>query len=296
MKKLSFFLALTFAVLSLSPITAHANMAAPLDSDIGSSVTFEKNDDISVLSEVLDITVDGDQAGIVATYTMKNSTNETVTTPSMFISPNVEQGGVQVVVDGKEATFQVESFKLNYDTGVETNDWQYAVLSDDKIASDDDTQTVDTVTFELSFEPNEQYDVVVSYSYRLGGRPDIDFDAKYGEIKYYLTPAASWKDFENLTINLYLDNDMPILVESETNLDFEKVSSRTYRYVSDSLPEHDLTIVIDQNDWQSFWAFFRNPYMGMALMMLSPILIPIALIAAIIIWRIVKKKKQNKLK
>ncbi len=296
MKKLSFFLALTFAVLSLSPITAHANMAAPLDSDIGSSVTFEKNDDISVLSEVLDITVDGDQASIVATYTMKNTTNETVTTPSMFVSPNVEQGRVQVLLNGYETDFTIESYGINYDTDITTNGWQYAVLSGDEIASPDDTQTVDTITFEMAFLPNEEYDVEVRYIYKLGGRPDIDFDAKYGEIKYYLTPAATWKDFENLTINLYLDIDMPILVESETNLQFEKVASRTYQYVSDSLPEQDLRIIIDQNAWQSFWAFFKNPYMGMALMMLSPILVPIALIAAFIIWRIVKNKKQNKLK
>ncbi len=296
MKKLSFTLSLSLVVLLVLPINAQANMAAPLYSDIGSSVTFEKNDDISVLSEVLDITVDGELASIVATYTMKNTTSEKVATPSMFVSPNVEQGDVKVVVGGEATDFEVESFYINDSTYIRTNDWRYTVLTDGEVSGRDGAQTVDTIIFELDFEPNEQYDVVVSYHYKLGGRPDIDYDAKYGEINYYLTPAATWKGFESLTINLYLDSDMPIIVESETNLDFEKVASRTYQYVSDSLPEQDLRIVIDQSAFQSMLGFFKNPYMGMALMMLSPILVPIALIVAFIIWRIVKNKKQNKLK
>lgn len=75
-------------VLSL-PQIVYANMAVLKASDIGSSITFEKNNTISVLSEVLDIIVDDSQADIVVTYKMKNTINESISTQAMFLYPNI---------------------------------------------------------------------------------------------------------------------------------------------------------------------------------------------------------------
>jgi len=171
------------------------------------------------------------------------------------------------------------------------DDWKYAVLTNDQIASSNDVQTVETITFDMDFAPNEEYDVVVSYTYQLGGYPDYDFDAKIGKIKYYLAPATMWKNFSSLTINLHLDEDMPIIKSS--NLEFEKVGTRTYRYISDTLPVENLEIVIDENWYQNILSTLRSPYLPMMLMILSPyILIGVALVI-FIIWRIWKKKKQT---
>lgn len=38
------------------------------------------------------------------------------------------------------------------------NNWQYVVLTDDEIASHNGEQTVDTITFEMDFAPNEEYE------------------------------------------------------------------------------------------------------------------------------------------
>ena len=73
MKKISIIFTLTLVFILSVPQVIFANMVAPDDPDIGSAITFEKNDTISVLSEVLDITVNGSQAHIVATYRMKNT-------------------------------------------------------------------------------------------------------------------------------------------------------------------------------------------------------------------------------
>lgn len=70
----------------------------------------------------------------------------------------------------------------------------------------------------MDFQPQETYSVVVSYDYNLGGYPELDFNAKRGELEYYLAPAAMWKDFSDLTIRLYLDQDMPVLVDSSLPL------------------------------------------------------------------------------
>ncbi|MEG0216567.1 MAG: hypothetical protein RR685_10605, partial [Hungatella sp.] len=257
MKKFRFSLMLVLVFAFSMPQVAYANMAAPKEADVGSSITFEQNDTISVLSERLDITVQGSEADIAATYTMKNTANERTSTKTMFLSPNMKDSGVAVVVSGKNASFTVESYALNYSTEINTNDWQYAVLTDEGIASHHAEQTVDAITFQMDFEPNEEYDVVVSYRYHLGGYPDYDFNAKMGRIEYYLAPAAMWNDFGGITINLKLDEDMPVI--SSSNLEFGKISARTYQYVSDTLPEGNLEIVIDENGWQNIFSTLRSP-------------------------------------
>ncbi len=293
MKKVSLIFAFILIFTLFMTLVVYANMAAPNEADIGSAITFEKNDAISVLSEVLDIRVDGSEADIVATYRMKNTTDENISTRSMFLSPNIKNSGVKVAVNGKNTFFTVEKYALNYSTEIKTDDWQYVVLTDDEIASHNGEQTVDTITFEMDFAPYEEYDVIVSYRYRLGGYPDYDFNAKRGEIEYFLAPAAMWKDFSNLTINLYLDEDMPVVTSS--NLEFEKVGARTYRFISDKLPEEKLLIVIDENWWQNIFSTLKSPYLPMTLMMFSPfILIFMALAVGIfIVWRLRKKKKQK---
>lgn len=290
MKKVSLIIAFILIIALSFTQVVYANMAAPKKADIGSSITFEKNDKIAVLSEILDITVDGSEADIVATYKMKNTTDESITTQSMFLSPNIKNSGVKVVVNNKDTTFTVEKYVYNYSTEVKTDDWQYVILTDENISDYDGERTVDTITFKMDFEPNEEYDVKVSYRYGLGGYPDYDTNVKRGVINYYLAPAAMWKDFSNLTINLHLDKDMPVVTES--NLKFEKVGKRSYKYTSNKLPKENLEIHIDENWWQNTFSTLRSPYFLFFLMIISPfILIPLAIIIFIVL-RIRKKKKR----
>jgi hypothetical protein len=108
MKKINLIFAFVLFFALSFPQVAYANMAAPKEADIGSSITFEKNDAVSVLSEVLDITVDGSEADIVAIYKMKNTTDESISTQSMFLSPNIKNSGVKIVVNDKNTSFTVD--------------------------------------------------------------------------------------------------------------------------------------------------------------------------------------------
>lgn len=273
-----------------SPHVVYANMAAPSLSDVGSAITFEKNEEIAVLSEILNITVSGAKAHIVATYRMMNTTNKSVSTQSMFLSPDIESSDVSVVINNESVDYIAESYALKYSTGIKADDWRYTVLIDESDTSHDE-ENVDTIAFQMSFAPKEEYDVVVSYNYRLGGYPNYNWDAKDGRIHYYLTPAALWKDFSSLTINLYLDQDMPILKSS--NLEFKKTDTRTYQYISDTLPDANLQIVIDENGWQEIWSFLRSPYLSMTLMMFSPIILIVLAVIIFIVWRFSKWKKRR---
>lgn len=291
MKKTKILLMFIFVLIFLSPVVTSANMAAPKESDIGSVITFEKNDEISVISEVLNITVTGPKANIEAIYTMKNTTNDNVATKSMFLSPNIDSGGVKVLINDVNTSYEVKSYSLTYDTKIETDGWEYVVIPHEEELSPYD-QTIDTISFEMSFMPLEKYDVQVSYTYELGGRPTLKTSPKHGIIEYFLVPAAMWKDFSSLTINLYLDKDMPIIKKS--NLDFEKIKKRVYQYKSDALPEENLRVVIDQNSWQKFFSTFRSPYFYFGLLLLSPFIIGGIAIIILIIW-LIKRKKRKKI-
>lgn len=166
MKKLSLALALVTVLASLQ--IAYGNMAAPSEPDMGAAVTLEENESLAVRSEVLDIVIDGETARITATYQMENTTDEPVATQSMFLSPNMEYAGVQVTVDGQEVPYEAESFALHYDTRIRTEDWRYAVLTRGETAAWDRDKTVDTVTFQMEFEPREICDVVFPIPMALG--------------------------------------------------------------------------------------------------------------------------------
>lgn len=286
---------LSLALLLLCPMEASANMAAPLEPDLGSSITFQRNDSIAVTEEVLDITVTGSTARISAAYSMVNTAGEAVSTPVMFLAPNTGDGSVEVTADGESVSCSIDRYALHYDTQVETEDWRYAVLSDEAEA-DSGGQTVDAISFQLDFAPGEAYEVRVSYPYRLGGYPDYEYSAKRGDILYYLAPAALWKDFQSLTINLYLDEDMPVVAQS--NLDFEKVGSRTYRYQSDTLPEGNLEITIDENWFQKIFSTLRDPYVHVfvfrpLLFLAAVILLPVAVVIFLRRRRRAKKRQNN---
>lgn len=280
MKKHQTLLALLLLLL-LTP-KAYANMAAPANPDIGTTITFEKNEELSVRSEVLDIKVEGTKAQIQATYTMENTADQTVTTPSMFLSPNLEEGGTSVTVDGQELPIAVQSYAFTDTTQVETRDWQYVVLSEEA----DTTvggERVDAILFNLEFAPGQQSEVTVAYTSRLGGYPDADDNTKRGTLEYYLRPAALWNGFSNLTINLYLDEDMPVLQGS--SLDFEQVAPRTYRYTSDTLPQENLSLFIDQSWWQTLWSTFRNPYLQRYLVFLAPVIVVVLAGVGVAVWK-----------
>lgn len=277
MKRLPAVSAFALALLLLQPVTAFANMAAPQKPDVGSSITFQRNDALAVTKEVLDIKVTGSTADITATYTMVNVTQEPVSTPVMFLAPNTGDGGVEVTVDGEPLPFSTDQYCLTYDAQIETEDWRYAVLTDSSVASPN-ARTVDGVSFQLDAEPGQDFQVTVSYPYHLGGYPDYDYNVKRGEILYYLAPAAMWQDFQSLTINLYLDEDMPVIKES--SVDFRRVDTRVYQYQSESLPQGNLEITIDESGMQEFFSAFRNPYSLFYLQIFGP---PLLLIIAIIV-------------
>lgn len=288
-KKITAFL-LTLLAAFAAACPAMANMAAPRPSDVGTSVTFEKNQDIAVAAETLDIRVEGAKARIRAEYTMKNTAGEQISTPAMFLCPDQEEGSVQVQAREKPVEFTVEEYILGYAGRVETKSWEYVILSADGSVAATEEETVWAISFQLDFAPEEEYTVSVEYTYALGGYPEYDFNVKNGRIDYYLLPAAGWKDFGTLTINLYLDKDMPVI--SSSSLPFEKVETRTYQYVSQGLPEQDLSIVIEENGFQKIFSTLRSPYLRMMVMLFAPFV----LLGAGVVLLVVLIRRKHKTK
>ena len=269
---------------------AYGNMAAPAEPDVGTAITLEQNETLAVKSEVLDIVIEGSTAQITATYQMENQSDEAVKTRSMFLSPNVEEAGVQVVADGQLLACETECYALSYNTQIGVEEWRYAVLTDVGESPQVGKPMVEAILFDLKFEPRETYDVIVSYRYRLGGYPEYDFNVKCGELHYYLMPAAMWNGFEDLTINLTLGKDMPVLESS--SLEFEKVGKRSYRYYSNALPKEDLRITVDENWLQNLFSTLRNPYLHMMIRTAAPFILIMVLVAGWFVFRRVKRGKK----
>ena len=115
---------------------------------------------------------------------------------------------------------------------------------------------------------------------------------KRGELRYYLTPAALWNGFEDLTINLTLGEDMPVLMGS--SLEFEKVGERSYRYHSAALPGEDLWITVDENWYQNFFSILRSPYLMITLTMMAPFLLIAAAVVAVSYTHLDVYKRQGR--
>lgn len=289
MKRLSAVSAFALALLLLQPMPVSANMAAPEKPDVGSSITFERNDALAVTEEVLDIKVTGSTADITAAYSMRNVTNEPVSTPVMFLAPNTGDGSVEVIVDGETVPFSMDTYTLTYYKELEAEDWRYAMLNYG--TKNTPGEELVGISFQLDAEPGQAFEVTVSYPYRLGGYPDYNYNVKRGEILYYLAPAALWQDFQSLTINLYLDSDMPVVTQS--SVPFEKVGSRTYQYCSDTLPKGNLEVEIDQNKFQEALSTLLNPYLlAFAAFLVPPVLLVIAVIVVVKI--LIKKARKSK--
>ena len=152
MKPLHAVSALALTLLLLPPLPGSANMAAPADPDIASSITFERNDALAVTEEVLDIRVTGSTAEITATYSMVNSTDQPVSTPVMFLAPQHRRrrcggnGG-----RGFGSLLHRPICAQLHHKG-KTEDWRYAVLTNSDVA-DVDGQTVEGISFQLDFGP-----------------------------------------------------------------------------------------------------------------------------------------------
>ncbi len=292
MKKLLIII-FSIIILLFNSLPVKANMAAPLIDDIATSVSFEKSNDIDVTSEILDIYIIDTLADITVTYNMKNIKNESINTSSMFVSPNIEGENVSVKVDDKDVDCIKETFYYSTYDDLATNNWEYVIL--EKEYYDEYYRQVQTLTFNIEFSPLEEKEIIINYKYRLGGYPSRTDDMKRGSLTYYLKPAALWHSFSNLTINLYLSKDMPVLKDS--NLEFADLGNRHYQYKSNTLPEENLEIELEQNGWQKFIGFFKSPYLLMNLMMFLPFIIIGLIILTIIIVITVKFiKKRNKQK
>lgn len=291
-KILRLFIVFTFVTVILTfNKVSYANMAAPDNSDISTNITFKNNNDITITREELNIKVNGALANIEVNYYMKNISDSAVSTKSMFISPNIENSNVEVKFNAEDVIYITKEYYYNSNTVINVEEWEYVVFTEHY--SEEYDMKVQTIHFKLLFDPYEEALVNVKYEYRLGGRPNNNDNLRYGELFYYLRPASTWKEFNELTINLELSESMPLLKDS--NLDFIKLADRTYQYKSQGLPDKDLKLRIGLTRWQNFILRFKNPYFLTYVIIFAPfILVPIIIILSIIIIIITKKKKLNK--
>ena len=151
--------------------------------------------------------------------------------------------------------------------------------------------------FEVEFQPGSRREITVRYP-AIAGRDQEETTRYQAVYAYILSPAALWKDFSNLTIEVYPHPDQPYMVNS--TLPMEKVETDIaydthYSAFFSDLPEGDLIFQMYHRETPEPWlmATIQNPYlMGLVIVPLF-LLILLTTITAIIIYAIRKKKKAD---
>lgn len=99
-----------------------------------------------------------------------------------------------------------------------------------------------TLVYQVPFEADGIKEVSVSY------RSMASYDTKASDVviysfDYLLSPAASWKSFKDLTIDIHTDKVMGPLLES--SLEFEQIKDDHYRGVFTELPDKELRVTFE---------------------------------------------------
>ena len=280
---------LTFLVSIFVLMFTRSNMAPPAKESVASTITFEKNNEINVTEENLVIKFKEPFAYISVTYHMKNITDKDVKTPSMFLSPNIEEcDKTTVKIDGTDVPFTTVSYeKYHHGDEVSKEGWKFVLKEANEASNQYDL--IDTINFDLDFKPYQEYDVEVSYTYLLGGYSTKD----NGYLYYYLTPASCWNGFKDLTIDLYLSENFP---KMKSSLDFIKIDKLHYQYKSEVLPSEDLEISLKPTSMY----YIKHNFINIIALTLTSIVaiieyvvIPVFLIVFLIKY-FKKRRKNNK--
>ena len=285
---LSFMLALLISI-NIIPTVAYANSAMPIQNSQGTGIVFELNDEIAVKSEVLDIEIIDEMAKITAIYNMINLTDKEISVESMFIAPYFaeESYGFVVEIDDEKVDYESKIFGEYSEFEIDENNWQYVIENSD-IGSKYDNG-IQTVKYNMNFEPNDEIEVMVSYDYIMS-QDTASSDNMY-KLLYYLTPANYWSDFTDLTINLTVDSDMPKIESS--SVEFEKVGKNEYQYKADALPNDELEITVERRWYGYVWSVLTDGYLwdmiGVFILVLA---LPIGLIIDFV-WQIRKRRKKK---
>lgn len=270
-----------------SPLEVNASSKQNFPDDIASTLTFENNTEISVKKEVLNINLNKDTANVEAVYTMYNLTNNVVSTESMFISPNINKQSAKVVIKDEEVSC-IKNTYYTCSSYLEVSDWKYSVYV--SVSEYSHNYYLDEISFEMTFQPKETYDVYVSFDYSLRGGPKGETDVR--EFLYYLSPVKEWVGFDDLTINVKTNEAFP---ELTSNYFFELIDENTYQCKTSAFNQEysRLSLRLHQGPWDSFLTTLTDPtvYLVFGLYVVLGAIIVLPVVGIIII--IVKRKKRK---
>jgi len=270
-------LAIIISVLFLPNLfaaTVYANAGPPKSVEDGDAVFFlpVKHEFIEIVSEdlVYDIKVTGEEeayADITATYEMRNTSQEDVSTLVAFVANNpstkaqvrVDGESVQVLgsktmpwnISGKEV-YVGDLLSRHWDnvgSWVEYGAWEPTFEEILRFASTGE-RTGDTNAgydleismFKLDFAAGSTHTLEVTYSEKaavIKERKGYSYVNPTAEFYYFLEPARYWKDFADLTVTV----NVPAHIRIQTSLEGFQRKGNTYVAHFNELPPQNLRIL-----------------------------------------------------
>jgi hypothetical protein len=274
-RKLTIFLVIGIVLLqSTFAATVHANAGPPTSVEDGDAVFFlpVKHDSIEVISEnlVYDIKVTGEEeayAEIVATYEMRNTSQDSVSTLVAFVAnnpstkPRVSVDDHEVALIGSEVMPWNVSGQAVYVGDLLARTWMNVgswtaygaweptfeeilrfASSGERTRDANAGYDLQISLFELDFAAGSTRALEVTYAERaavIKQRKGYSYVNPTAEFYYFLEPAGYWKDFADLTVTV----KVPPHISIETSLDGFERKDDTYTAHFEELPAQNLRIL-----------------------------------------------------
>lgn len=154
------------------------------------------------------------------------------------------------------------------------------------------TSYIGAVLYTVDFEPESQLEMIVRYDLRAG--QDRSNTSRYAAfVAYLLSPAAEWKHFQNLTIQLIPHEDQPYLLNSTLPLHYNATSGM-YENDFEELPDNDLLFrMYHRSEPESgFIKTFNNPYILLLVVPVALVIAVLGVVAAVVLFAL-KKNNMN---
>ncbi len=193
--------------------------------------------------------------------------------------------------DRKSAQF-VKQYTINQLDHLAGQSQRVINLDWDILHSYSGTPFVGALLYTVTFEPESQVNLDIQYELMIG--QDRSDTVRYSSlVAYFLSPAAEWSHFQNLTIEVIPHEDQPYLMDSTLPLDFNP-DTGNYHNTFEQLPGEELLFRMYHRSKPETGLIktLSNPYMLLLIIPVALVLAVLGVVALVVILAL-KKNKMN---
>lgn len=202
-------------------------------------------------------------ADVNVKYEMVNETNQEMEVPVAFPQPRdtekweVQLDGNPIRITGQTDIGTRELTGPNpHEEWVNPRSKEVYEFGGEQVLTE--SVVLNTQTFDITLQPNQQHTLKVSYETKLGMDESRHLHPVY-RLDYLLHPASNWSDFKDLSIEL----KVPKNARTYTNLPLEEGDAGLLEGSFEELPEENLVVFVspDSGVFIDFFESTKGPFL-----------------------------------